>query len=356
MPVETIYALAKSNITISGGGDLSGITQGDGSHMVGRTITLNNNSWQAMAVNDTEANFEDSDTSQTLAGAQTFNGTSFASGLRVEAEYSLLLQDPDGNTYRVIGFNINEPGVTSYATVEGLAFVGGVGGFPPIGVPLTVVSNQEGPNVPYANLASPPCFTAGCTLDTPDGPRAVEDLCVGDLIFTMDHGPQPIRWTGSHRLPRAALAANPQYRPILVRKNALGLGCPARDIHLSPQHRVVITGWQSELLFGEDEVLVPICKLSNDHSILTDHDADGVTYFHLMFDDHEIVWVDGLATESYLPGICDGDAIETQREIEGLFPELLHAQKQTTARTCVSDKRAQVLSAMIGELALSQAA
>lgn len=324
--------------------------------MLGRTITLSNNSWQAMSVNDTEANFEDSDASQTLAGAQTFNGTTYANGLRVEAEFSLVVQDPDGNTYRVIGFNINEPGVTSYATVEGLAFVGGVGGFPPVGVPLTVISNQAGPSVPYANLASPPCFTAGSLLDTPDGLVAIEQLRVGDLVMTMDHGPQPVRWIGSHRLPRAALTQNPHYMPVLVRQNALGAGCPMRDTYLSPQHRVMITGWQAELLFGESEVLVPICKLSNDHSIRTDKQADGITYFHLMFDDHEIIWADGLASESYLPGICESDALETQREIEGLFPQLGQTQKRIIARTCVSDKRALVLSAMMKQEALSKAA
>lgn len=347
MPVETVYALSKTNITVSGGGDLSGINQGTGVHLLGRTITLNNNNWQAMSVNDNDPAFQDNDGSQTLAGAQTVNGTTYASGRTVEAEYGLTLQDPDGNIYRVVGFNINEPGVTAFATVEALAFVGGVGGFPPIGVPLTVIANQEGPSVPYADLASPPCFTKGCMLDTPDGERAVETLRIGDLVNTLDHGPQPIRWIGSHRLPRAVLTDHPKFKPILLRKDALGTGMPSRDIHLSPQHRIVVTGWQAELLFGDHEILVPACKLVNDHSIMIDHNTDGICYFHLMFDSHEIVMADGLATESYLPGICDDDAAEVQQEIEALFPNLSSTIKSLTARICISDKRAFALGAMI---------
>ena len=130
MPVYTIYTLESSNITVSGGEQLSGITQGDGSHLMGETITLNSNDWIAVDIDDSnDSNFDDSDTSQSLENAISYDGTAYASGLRVESEYEMILQDPDGNTYTVLAFNINEPGVTSYATVEGLAFVGGVGGF-----------------------------------------------------------------------------------------------------------------------------------------------------------------------------------------------------------------------------------
>lgn len=348
MPIETIYALGASNITISGGGDLSGFSQGNGSHLSGLTITLNAPSWEAITINDTDTGFGDSDSSQTLNGTQDFDSNTYTGTPRVEAEYELLLQDPDGNTYRVLGFNINEPGATSYATVEGLAFVGGVGGFPPIGVELTVIGTSEGPNVLYADLASPPCFTAGCQLDAPDGPVLIEALQVGDLVNTLDHGAQQIRWIGSHRLPHAALTANPNFRPVVIRAHALGGGQPARDMRVSPQHRVLVTGWQAELLFGEDEILVPVVKLLNDRTITWDHAADGVVYFHIMFDQHEIVFADGLACESYLPGVCEADASETQREVEALFPELSASDvKQTSARTCISDKRTSVLGTLL---------
>jgi hypothetical protein len=71
-----IWVLGESQVTISGGGQLDGVTQGDGSHLVGRTITLNTRNWSAVAVTDNDSNFEDSDNSgQRLDGAQTIDGT-----------------------------------------------------------------------------------------------------------------------------------------------------------------------------------------------------------------------------------------------------------------------------------------
>ena len=48
-------------------------------------------------------------------------------------------------------------------------------------------------------------------IDTPDGPQAVETLILGDLGMTLDHGPQPIRWThsGEHPLEETEDDAKP---------------------------------------------------------------------------------------------------------------------------------------------------
>ncbi|WP_204115731.1 Hint domain-containing protein [Shimia biformata] len=289
-------------MTISRGGQLSGITQGNGSHLVGRSITLNANAWEAIEINDTEASFDDSDNSQSLNGSQSFDGTTYSGGVRVEAEYSLTLEDPDGNQYTVVGFNINEGGGASYATVEGLAFVGG---FPPIGVELTVVSSQEGPSVPYVDLAAPPCFTAGAMIETVDGPRPIETLQAGDLVKTRDRGLQPLKRLLRTHLPDVVLKRHMAFRPVQFQRDALGRGVPARDVLLSPQHRVLVSGWRAELFFGEDEVLVPATRLVNDSTIRTTLPTDGITYFHLVFEQHEIVMADGMESESYLPGGVD---------------------------------------------------
>lgn len=61
------------------------------------------------------------------------------------------------------------------------------------------------------------CFAAGSLIDTPQGARPVEALRQGDLVDTLDHGPQPILWTGARRvLPRGA---NRAYR---IMAGALG--------------------------------------------------------------------------------------------------------------------------------------
>ena len=345
MATETIYALEASNVTISGGGQLSGISQGDGSHLDGLTITLDSNDWVSLLLSENDGSFDDNDGSQRLDGDQVFDGTTFASNTRVEAEYRIVVTDPNGVEYTMLALNFNEPGAgQSFGSVEGLVFVDTGNGFPPVGVPLMVIETAEGPTVPYTDLTEPPCFTAGSQICTPLGLVDVADLEVGDRIPTMDHGLRRICWIGRTRLPTVVQQQNPKFRPVTIRQGALGAGLPLQDMQVSPQHRILVTGWRAELLFGEAEVLVPAIKLCNGDTIFQSEDVADVTYIHIMFDAHEIVWVDGVATESYLPAAHDRSPIAT--ELRAIFPEL--ADRYTgipTARPCVSDRRAFVLAA-----------
>jgi hypothetical protein len=326
VPTYTTYALGESQISVSGGAQLSGITQGDGSHLVGETITLNSNAWEAVTIDDSEAQFDDSDDSQSLDGAQSFDGTSYSGGERVEAEYELQLQDPGGTTYTVLAFNINEAGssLPEYGTVEGLAFVGGVGGFPPIGVPLTVMSAGEGPSQAYGDLATPICFTAGTLIATPEGRARVETLQVGDPVLTLDRGYQPIRWIGQRRLAGRDLRANRKLLPVRIRAGAFGEGLPDRDLMVSRQHRVLVNSVIVQRMLGVRDVLIPAIKLTGLDGVEVAHDAEQVEYWHLLFDQHHVVWSNGLPTESLFTGpeALKSVAPAARAEIVALFPEL----------------------------------
>ncbi len=50
----------------------------------------------------------------------------------------------------------------------------------------------------------------------------------------------------------------------------------------------------------------------------------GVTYIHILFDQHEVVFSNGLLSESLYPGklAVQSMSTATQRELVGLFPEL----------------------------------
>ncbi len=325
MAQYSMWILEESNITISNGAILDGVTQGDATHLLGETITLDSNAWLEVLIDDSEGDFQDSDNSQTLDGDQTIDGIAGTDGTRVEGEYQVTVTDGT-NTYTMVGFNLNESS-PSYGTVEGLSFIGGPGGFPPIGVPLTVVSVSEGPgsgDTAYSDYASPICLTLGTYVETPDGRRLVEDLKSGDLVRTLDHGDQPIRWIGRNCVNTDTLKANPSFRPVRLRRNALGPDLPDRDMLLSQQHRVLIRGVRAQLYFGEDEVLVAAKHLINDHSIGTAFDVDTVTYFHFLFDNHEIIFADGIETESFLPGPAAIQSVspEALDELFDLFPEL----------------------------------
>lgn len=103
-----IYVLGESDITISGGGQLDGVTQGDGSHLSGRTITLNSNGWVPIAISDNDDDFDDNDGNQVLDGTQQIDGVSYASGTRVEAEYGVVVTDGTGS-WTLVGLTSTTP-------------------------------------------------------------------------------------------------------------------------------------------------------------------------------------------------------------------------------------------------------
>lgn len=308
-----IYVLDEQDITISGGGVLDGVTQGDGSHLEGLTITLNTSGWYAVSVADGDGDFEDNDGNQTLDGAQAIDGTTYADGTRVEAEYGLLLTDGT-QTWQVVAFNVDNS-APRFGTVEGLAFIGGAGGFPPVGVPLTVVSAQEGPDYLAEDYATPICFCSGTRIETEHGLRPVEEIAVGDLVMTQDDGLQPVRWIGARQFPALGNMA-----PVVFAPGAIG---NERSLAVSPQHRICIDGWRAQLWCGEDAVLVPAKSFVNGGSV---RQVSGgmVTYHHLMCDAHQIIYAEGVATESFHPGetAFRGLNTATREELLAMFPEL----------------------------------
>lgn len=145
MPAFSVRMPEAADIAVGGGGSLGGITQGDGSHLAGCTITLNNTAFLETRIRDDDPLFDDNDRSQVLDGAQRINGRTYRDGTIVGAGYRLVPRDPAaGKAYTVIGYNVNNSR-PEYATVEGLAFVGPPGAWPPVRVALTVVQASEGP-------------------------------------------------------------------------------------------------------------------------------------------------------------------------------------------------------------------
>lgn len=332
MATYSIWILEAANITVSGGKSLSGFTQGEASHLDGETVRLDSADWTEVLVNDrgNDTFFDDNDDNQRLDGAQTIDGVTYANGTIIEAEYTIVLRDPaTGIEYSAYGVNIRDSS-PSYATVEGLVFEGGAGGFPPVGVDLEVVDTREGPGdfgeprLPAADLAFPICFTPGTAIATPSGLRPVESLSPGDQVLTRDHGPQTVRWIGRTEISAKTLSARPAFRPVRISAGALGDGLPLRDLVVSQQHRILVTGWKTELMFGEPGVLVAARHLVGRPGIVLEAAATGVTYVHLMFDRHEILAANGAATESFRPGPSSLAALEAgpRAELLELFPGL----------------------------------
>ena len=312
MPYD-LYVLSETDVTVSGGVTLDGVTQGDGTHLLGQTITLNAPNWSPVSINDNDVSFGDNDTSQTLNGAQTINGTNYANGAVVEAEYGITVTDGT-HTWQMVAFNVRDTN-PSYATVEGLAFIGDPGDWPPVGVTLTVTDVQEFPVYPVADFVTPICFVAGTLIETALGPRPVETLQVGDLIPTQSDGVQPLRWCAGRRFKAEGSRAPIVFAPGVVGNSA--------TFAVSPQHRIQVSDWRAQLWCGADRVLVPAKAFVNGTTVC--QKAGGyVSYHHIMFDTHQIVMADGVASESFHPGAQGimGLSQTVRDELFDLFPEL----------------------------------
>ncbi|MEM7507358.1 MAG: Hint domain-containing protein [Pseudomonadota bacterium] len=187
------------------------------------------------------------------------------------------------------------------------------------------------------------CFAAGTLIDTAMGPRPVEDLIRGMMIRTLDNGYQPLRWIGEARVPAVC-----QMAPIRFAPGSIG---NERPLLLSRQHRVLLRDWRADLLFGESEVLVKAAHLVNDHSIRPIESAGEVRYFHLGFDNHEVVFAEGVPAESFSPG-PEGLATldrEAREEFLTLFPQWESVTEGFIApRQCLSARDTHVWRQLTG--------
>ncbi|MEO0753007.1 MAG: Hint domain-containing protein, partial [Pseudomonadota bacterium] len=223
---------------------------------------------------------------------------------------------------------------------DGTITVEGDGDEESVNFTYQVESTTGESDVAFITLESVPCFVAETMILTDTGERPVEELAVGDLVITKDRGPQPIRWIG-HR----QVEAKGVFAPVFIKAGTFGAHS---DLAVSPLHRVLIKDVLAELLFGEPEVLVAARDLINDRTV---RQVEGgyVDYFHILFDQHEVIYSAGLETESFLPGpqIVHSFEAEMVEEIQTIFPELRPETGEgysASARPSLKRYEAQLLS------------
>lgn len=274
--------------------------------------------------------------------------------------FNILLTDPDGggsnnyeayaltntDTNTVIDFydigggtqNITASnGAAAGATSENIPVLVG-----PNSTTTTIQFNQPNPDqVTYETVAPGDtgiaCFVAGTLIETANGPLRIEQLRPGDLVPTADSGPQPVSWVGS-----SVIGGREEFAPIRIKAGTLGA---ERDVFVSPQHRVLVTGWQAQLFFGEDEVLIPAKSLINGTTIGA-IPCDIVRYVHVLFEGHQLVTTSGLVSESFYPGrtaLNDMDRAAAN-EVFTLFPELRERDAWQAARPMCSGAEGSVLA------------
>ncbi len=198
-----------------------------------------------------------------------------------------------------------------------------------------------------ANADFIPCFTPDTLIATNKGEVRVQDLKPGCKVFTRDNGIQELRWIGVRELDAQDLARSPDFQPVLIRKGAVGNGLPERDLLVSPNHRVLMTGANAALYFEDTEVLIAAKHMTMVEGI-DQVQADAVTYIHLLFDRHEVILSNGTWTESFLPADYTLRSVgqDQRREIYALFPALRDIDTEdgwTAARRVLKRHEAELL-------------
>lgn len=180
----------------------------------------------------------------------------------------------------------------------------------------TLISAQADPGrVRLADITSV-AFTRGTMITLAGGrPRAVEDLRPGDRVLTRDHGAQPLRWVG-----RRTVRAIGPYAPVVVTKGTLGNDA---DLIVSQHQRLFLYRRGRDRLARTSEVLVKAVHLVEGERIFI-RKGGFIEYFHLVLDDHEIIYAEGVPTESLLVNEAMTGTLpeDLAREVSTRFPEM----------------------------------
>ncbi|GAA5067486.1 choice-of-anchor L domain-containing protein [Roseibacterium beibuensis] len=207
------------------------------------------------------------------------------------------------NTTDTRGNTVDYSDNTQFGSGEGIVFEGGAAD--------ETFFTQENTGVV--------CFAEGTMIATPSGEVAIEMLRVGDLVQTRDNGIKPILWVGCKRLGPEDLAAAPWLRPIQLQAGHFGL---ERELIVSPQHGVLL----SPRDHPGGEVLYRATHLARmpGGAARVKNGARSVTYYHILFDRHEVIWSNGIPSESFYPGPMGYGSLDhaALEELHRLFPEL----------------------------------
>ncbi len=129
------------------------------------------------------------------------------------------------------------------------------------------------------------CFIAGTKIRTPEGEKAIEELQIGDLISTAN-GAKALKFVCQSTRSFNELLATGK-NPIRVAAGTFGA---TADLLMSPSHAINLEG-----------SLIEAGALIDHASVerVAEWNAPELTYFNLELDQHELIWANGVATESY---------------------------------------------------------
>jgi len=135
-------------------------------------------------------------------------------------------------------------------------------------------------------------FSRGTRITLASGKQnPIENLRIGDKVLTRDDGPQTVRWIGQN-----TIRAVGDFAPVFIKKGALS---NENDLLVSSNHRLFVYQRYDEIGLGRSEVFVKAQHLVNGTTIFV-QEGGFVDYFQILFDNHQIIYAEGIAAESLL--------------------------------------------------------
>ncbi len=130
---------------------------------------------------------------------------------------------------------------------------------------------------------------AGTPIETPHGPRPIEDLRPGDHVLT-ERGPLPVRAVPGREVPCAG-----HFAPLRLRAPFLGL---RHAITLAPEQRILLAGSEIEYLFGHERVLCELGQLQKLRITMPETRSKRMRMYQLLLDRPAILNAAGCRIES----------------------------------------------------------
>jgi len=289
-------------------------------------------------VTDNDNLFNEVDSTQSLTGGVTLNGTNYLAGDNICAAY-YLENSSSGHMvtgfHAGTGFNGNSSGavVGITSTVELVP-----------GNTYTFDINETTYNAASDYNIFVACFLNGTRILTPNGERPVEAIEVGDLVSTLDHGAAKLLWHG-----RSEAVGLGNMAPFRIEAKVLGNDQP---LFLSAQHRVLLGGPLIEQCFNEFEVLCPIKHLLDFHQV-TRVPMGPISYHHLLFHRHNLLVANGALAESFLPGPFSMRQLGRAETVAPMLPASALESGASPARSLLKRKDAIRLMGQVPHLDLN---
>ena len=223
---------------------------------------------------------------------------------------SIIFGTGDGHDVVTDFDNVNDTidlrfdGVTQFSDVQALMTQDGADTLISFSDGSTLrLENMDATNLTASNFSfneAHICYSAGTLIRTVTGDVRIEDLRIGDLVMTLDHGPQPVRWLRSNDHPLDGVATDG--KPVLIAAGALGNGLPVADLIVSPQHRIFAGGHGQLNNLSSTQVFIPAKALTGLRGIRHMRGKRAITWVHFACDRHEVITANGCLSESLLLG------------------------------------------------------